>query len=82
MASSEAACASFNGANRLGAISLLVLVLFNRQAADTVVELVKPNSPLVVIPGWVTCTLEARSVFVHASARVRLLDGILAGEHL
>ena len=33
-----------HGANRLGANSLLDLVVFGRQAADTTAELVKPNS--------------------------------------
>ena len=32
-----------HGANRLGANSLLDLVVFGRQAADTTAELVKPN---------------------------------------
>merc|ERR1719191_213860 len=45
MAAGEAACASVHGANRLGANSLLDLVVFGRQAADTAAELVKPNSP-------------------------------------
>merc|ERR1712048_342615 len=38
------------GANRLGANSLLDLVVFGRQAADTSAELVKPNSPPVKLP--------------------------------
>jgi succinate dehydrogenase (ubiquinone) flavoprotein subunit len=41
----ESASASVHGANRLGANSLLDLVVFGRQAADTTAELVKPNSP-------------------------------------
>ena len=47
---SEASCASVHGANRLGANSLLDLVVFGRQAADTAAELVKPNSPPKPIP--------------------------------
>merc|ERR1711878_112612 len=43
-------CASVHGANRLGANSLLDLVVFGRQAADTTAELVKPNSPPVTLP--------------------------------
>jgi len=39
-----------HGANRLGANSLLDLVVFGRQAADTTAELVKPNSPPVQLP--------------------------------
>merc|ERR1712113_1046816 len=46
----EAGCASVHGANRLGANSLLDLVVFGRQAADTTAELVKPNSPPVQLP--------------------------------
>merc|ERR1712166_60934 len=41
----ESASASVHGANRLGANSLLDLVVFGRQAADTTATLVKPNSP-------------------------------------
>merc|ERR1719361_1584804 len=41
----ESGCASVHGANRLGANSLLDLVVFGRQSADTTAELVKPNSP-------------------------------------
>jgi succinate dehydrogenase (ubiquinone) flavoprotein subunit len=46
----EAASASVHGANRLGANSLLDLVVFGRQAADTTADLVKPNSPPVALP--------------------------------
>merc|ERR1711865_1101571 len=46
----ESASASVHGANRLGANSLLDLVVFGRQAADTPASLVKPNSPPVVFP--------------------------------
>lgn len=42
----QAGCASVHGANRLGANSLLDLVVFGRQAADTTAELVKPNRRL------------------------------------
>merc|ERR1719321_1409473 len=50
LAAGEAGCASVHGANRLGANSLLDLVVFGRQAADTTAELVKPNSPPVKLP--------------------------------
>lgn len=39
----EAACASVHGANRLGANSLLDLVVFGRQAATTIGELMTPS---------------------------------------
>jgi len=47
LACGEVASASVHGANRLGANSLLDLVVFGRQAADTTATLVKPNSPPV-----------------------------------
>merc|ERR1711881_753104 len=50
LAAGEAGCASVHGANRLGANSLLDLVVFGRQAADTTAELVKPNSPPIDLP--------------------------------
>jgi len=50
LAAGEAASASVHGANRLGANSLLDLVVFGRQSADTTAELVKPNSPPIQIP--------------------------------
>merc|ERR1711957_256188 len=40
----EAACASVHGANRLGANSLLDLVIFGRRAAITTVETYKPGA--------------------------------------
>merc|ERR1712186_18159 len=50
LAAGEAGCASVHGANRLGANSLLDLVVFGRQSADTTAELVKPNSPPITFP--------------------------------
>jgi succinate dehydrogenase (ubiquinone) flavoprotein subunit len=50
LAAGEAGSASVHGANRLGANSLLDLVVFGRQAADTTAELVKPNSAPVKLP--------------------------------
>jgi len=50
LSAGESSCASVHGANRLGANSLLDLVVFGRQAADTTAELVQPNSPPVQIP--------------------------------
>lgn len=48
-AAGEAGCASVHGANRLGANSLLDLVVFGRTAATRVAELVKPNSPPITL---------------------------------
>lgn len=43
LAAGEAACSSVHGANRLGANSLLDLVVFGRRAAQTVAEEIKPG---------------------------------------
>jgi succinate dehydrogenase (ubiquinone) flavoprotein subunit len=43
LAAGEVACASVHGANRLGANSLLDLVIFGRRAAHTTVEEFKPG---------------------------------------
>lgn len=45
LAAGEAACASVHGANRLGANSLLDIVVFGRACALRVAELVKPDTP-------------------------------------
>jgi hypothetical protein len=50
LAAGEAACASVHGANRLGANSLLDIVVFGRACANTVAELVKPGSPADTLP--------------------------------
>ena len=43
MAAGEAACASVHGANRLGANSLLDIVVFGRAAALQTAKLYKPG---------------------------------------
>ncbi|XP_035209755.1 succinate dehydrogenase [ubiquinone] flavoprotein subunit, mitochondrial-like [Stegodyphus dumicola] len=43
----EAACASVHGANRLGANSLLDLVVFGRACAHTIAEVDKPGDPVL-----------------------------------
>lgn len=43
MAAGEAACASVHGANRLGANSLLDIVVFGRACANRVAEICKPG---------------------------------------
>jgi succinate dehydrogenase (ubiquinone) flavoprotein subunit len=45
-AAGEAACASVHGANRLGANSLLDLVVFGRACALTIAEVNKPGEPI------------------------------------
>ncbi|XP_078430435.1 succinate dehydrogenase 1-1 [Wolffia australiana] len=46
MAAGEAACASVHGANRLGANSLLDIVVFGRACANRVAEISKPGEKL------------------------------------
>eukprot|EP00919_Chromeraceae_sp_WS-2016_P033154 GHVR01078301.1.p1 GENE.GHVR01078301.1~~GHVR01078301.1.p1 ORF type:complete len:630 (+),score=166.09 GHVR01078301.1:41-1930(+) len=50
LAAGEVACASVHGANRLGANSLLDIVVFGRKAAETAVSKIKKNSPPPSIP--------------------------------
>jgi len=50
MAAGEAACASVHGANRLGANSLLDIVVFGRAVSHRIAELLKPGTPLTAIP--------------------------------
>ncbi|EZG45093.1 succinate dehydrogenase flavoprotein subunit [Gregarina niphandrodes] len=49
-AAGEAACASVHGANRLGANSLLDIVVFGRRAALTIGENNKPGDPVRPMP--------------------------------
>lgn len=44
-AAGEAACVSVHGANRLGANSLLDIVVFGRACANHIVETLKPGTP-------------------------------------
>merc|ERR1719378_954543 len=50
LAAGESASASVHGANRLGANSLLDIVVFGRATAKRVADLVKPNSPHKPLP--------------------------------
>jgi len=50
LAAGEVACASVHGANRLGANSLLDLVIFGRRAAQTTQELFKPGQQQKDLP--------------------------------
>jgi len=50
MAAGEAACASVHGANRLGANSLLDIVVFGRAVANRTAQILKPGTPLPSIP--------------------------------
>merc|ERR1719226_447736 len=50
LAAGEAACASVHGANRLGANSLLDIVVFGRACALTVKDTLKPGTPHKPLP--------------------------------
>ena len=50
LAAGEAACASVHGANRLGANSLLDIVVFGRAASITTKELCKPGATQPELP--------------------------------
>lgn len=50
MAAGEAGCASVHGANRLGANSLLDIVVFGRACANRVEQLLKPGTPHKPLP--------------------------------
>ena len=61
LAAGEAACASVHGANRLGANSLLDIVVFGRACANTVKESgLKPGAPLPPLPANVADAAIAR----------------------
>jgi succinate dehydrogenase (ubiquinone) flavoprotein subunit len=49
-AAGEAACASVHGANRLGANSLLDIVVFGRAAALRIADIAKPGDPVPDLP--------------------------------
>merc|ERR1712146_549883 len=69
LAAGEAGSASVHGANRLGANSLLDLVVFGRQSADTTAELVKPNSPPIQMPA------NAGEKTIHRLDKIRNCSG-------
>lgn len=52
MAAGEAACASVHGANRLGANSLLDIVVFGRACANRVAEIQKPGKQHIYMPNY------------------------------
>jgi len=49
-AAGEAACASVHGSNRLGANSLLDIVVFGRACANRIEQIAKPGAPLPSVP--------------------------------
>ena len=50
MAAGEAACVSVHGANRLGANSMLDIIVFGRAAANKISEISRPGDPLPPLP--------------------------------
>jgi len=57
MAAGETACASVHGANRLGANSLLDIVVFGRACANRVAEIHRPGK-IIFLFGNRPCTLK------------------------
>ena len=49
-AAGEVGCASVHGANRLGANSLLDIVIFGRACALRIAEIAKPGDPIPSLP--------------------------------
>ena len=67
----ETACASVHGANRLGANSLLDLVVFGRACANTIAEVNKPGEaqpPLKQVGMGVVCA--GCVIVLHVHVRV------------
>lgn len=57
MAAGEAACASVHGANRLGANSLLDIVVFGRACANRVAEIQKPGKQYLYLTNYASSML-------------------------
>jgi len=75
MAAGEAACASVHGANRLGANSLLDIVVFGRAVANRTAQILKPGTPLPVIPASVGEESIANiDSVLHASGPLKTAD--------
>lgn len=69
LAAGEAGCASVHGANRLGANSLLDIVVYGRATAKRAAELIKPNSALRPLPA------DAGEQAIADMDKVRFADG-------
>jgi succinate dehydrogenase (ubiquinone) flavoprotein subunit len=69
-AAGETACASVHGANRLGANSLLDLVVFGRAAAETIKNNFKPDEPLEPFKN-----ADAGAASVENLDKIRYADG-------
>jgi succinate dehydrogenase (ubiquinone) flavoprotein subunit len=60
-AAGEAACASVHGANRLGANSLLDIVVFGRACANRIKEIAKPGQKQAELPKARGATVAGRN---------------------
>ena len=63
-AAGESACASVHGANRLGANSLLDLVVFGRACANFIAKFNKPSEALPELPAVSRVTLSLLSLII------------------
>jgi len=71
-AAGEAACASVHGANRLGANSLLDIVVFGRACALRIADIAKPGDPIPPLPS------HGGMKAVEDLDRMRFADGSIA----
>ena len=76
MAAGEVACASVHGANRLGANSLLDIVIFGRAAAKTTAELFKPGQKQPDLPA------DAGEATIEKLERLRTANGSVTTAHV
>ena len=70
-AAGEAACVSVHGANRLGANSLLDIVVFGRACANHIKENLSPGKPHKVIAG------DAGHSTIEYLDKIRLIQSLL-----
>ncbi|KAI3814085.1 hypothetical protein L1987_18830 [Smallanthus sonchifolius] len=69
MVTGEAARASVHGANRLGANSLLDLVIFSRACANRVAEIYRPECLIFVHKRWHYTSLPPRNISATTSRK-------------
>lgn len=68
-AAGEVGCASVHGANRLGANSLLDIVIFGRACANRIADINKPGDPIPALPK------DAGASCLEALDKLRFADG-------
>lgn len=75
LAAGEAACASVHGANRLGANSLLDIVVFGRAVAQTIANQLKPGTPLPKIPSDIgEQSIASVDALIHSKGKTKAAD--------